>query len=141
MRSITFVALLYIMAFVGWMIGGGELFEKLRFEMDEATAVMTSADPRIAQALKYNPKDTAMVDVVFTTDEGQVPVSRFGVRPRDLKTLAAGNGVTLRFRRSNPRDVLYGQDEKPLGLVWLAIGAIATGLAIYAHRLLRRQTG
>lgn len=139
MRKINFVAMLWVMALVGWFIGGTTLFVKLRFDLGEQVAVMKSTDPRLARALKFNPNDIVLADVVYETAGGPVPVSAKVVRQEDLEPLVEGRGVTLRFRKGNPREVLYGNEEKPWGIGWLVLGLVATTVALVAHRKLREE--
>jgi len=139
MSKIKFVAMLWIMALLGWLMGGGALFEAIRFKLGEATAVVKSADPKIARALKFNPQDYAVADVVFETGHGDMAVSRFRVRPHDLPALAAGRGVAIRFRKGDPHEVLYQFEEKSWGLGWLLLGFAGTALGIVAHRKLKQE--
>lgn len=140
MSKVKFVAVLWIMALLGWLMGGGTLFEKVRFQMGEQTAVMKSSDPKVARALKYNPKDYLPADVVFETPTGNLQVSNLIVRPQDLPTLAAGGGVPIRFRKGDPHEVLYQYQEKSWGLGWLLLGIAGTVLAIVAHRKLKKES-
>jgi hypothetical protein len=140
MGKINFVAMLWLMGLAGLFLGSTTLFVKLRFEMGERSAVMTSVDPTIARALKYNPGDYVLADVVYEAREGNVAVTTMVVRPQDLPTLAAGKGVPIRFRSGNPREVLYAFEDKPWGFGWVILGIAGTALGFYAHRALRRET-
>jgi hypothetical protein len=140
MGKIKFVAVLWLLAAIGWFLGGTTLFIKLRFQMGQETALMKSTDPVIARALKYNPNDYLPANVVFETGHGNVPVTNMLLRPEDLKPLADGKGVSLRFRKGNPHEVLYEFEDKPWGIGWLLLALVATPLAFYAHRQLRRET-
>jgi hypothetical protein len=137
---IKFVAMLWLMALLGWLMGGGALFQKVRFQMDEQTGVMKSTDPGVARALKYNPKDRLPADVVFETSQGNVSVSKLLVRPQDFEALVNGSGVPVRFRKGDPHEVLYPYEEMSWGFAWLAIGLAGTMLAIVAHRKLRQES-
>lgn len=141
MGKIKFVAMLWLMALVGWFIGSTTLFVKLRFQLGEQSAVMKSVDPSIARALKYNPGDYVLADVVYESEGRSVPVAKMVVRPQDLPLLATGRGVPIRFRSGNPREVLYQFEDKPWGFGWLFLGIAGTALGVYAHRALRRETG
>lgn len=140
MSKIKFVAMLWIMALLGWLMGGGALFEAIRFKLGEESAVMKSADPKIARALKFNPQDYATADVVLQTASGELAVSKFRVRPHDLPALAAGRGVAIRFRKGNPHEVLYQFEEKSWGLGWLLLGLAGTALGVFAHRKLKQES-
>jgi hypothetical protein len=139
MSKIKFVAMLWLLAGLGWVLGGATLFFKVRFQMGEESALMKSVDPTIARALKYNPKDYVPADVVFETSHGNVAVSKLLVRPGDLKALADGTGVPIRFRKGDPHEVLYQREEKPWGLGWLLLAIICTPLGFMAHRKLRQE--
>ncbi len=140
MGRIKFVAMLWLMALLGWLMGGGALFVKLRFQMQEQSAVMKSADPAIARALKFNPGDHVPADVVFETATGKVAVSKLLVRPQDLAALAEGKGVAIRFRSGDPHEVLYPYQDMPWGLGWLLLGVAGTVLGFVAHRKLRQES-
>lgn len=139
MRKTNFVAMLWVLALTGWLLGGATLFVKLRFQMGEESAVMKSVDPAIARALKYNPKDYLPVDVVYETRHGNVAVSKKVVGPEDLQALADGKGIPIRFRKGDPYEVLYGQEQKPWGIGWWLLALFATPLALLAHRMLKSE--
>jgi hypothetical protein len=141
MSKIKFVAMLWLLAGLGWFVGGGTLFVKLRFQMGEESAVMKSVDPVIARALKYNPKDYLVADVVYETSRGNLAVPKKTVGPKDLKALADGTGIPIRFRKGDPYEVLYGNDEKPWGFGSLLLALVCTPLAFFAHRKLKQEAG
>jgi hypothetical protein len=43
--------------------------------------------------------------------------------------------------KNNPHRHLEEQEELPSGIGWLILGFVASGVAVFAHRLLRREAG
>lgn len=139
MGKISFVAMLYLTAAAGLLIGGGDLFVKAQFTLQGKDAVMRSSDATVLRAAKYAPNDSIRADVVYETEGGLVPVSATFLTGNVVQKLARGEGVPLRFLTGNPHRVLYQGEELPAGIGWLAFGAVALVVAVFAHRQLRRE--
>jgi hypothetical protein len=58
MSKIGFIAMLYAMGLALTILGGSELFVKVRFDLGSAAAAMKSSDPALLRAAKYAPQDT-----------------------------------------------------------------------------------
>jgi hypothetical protein len=141
MRKIPFVAFLYLFGLIGLFLGGGEIVQKIRFELGSESAVMTSTDPVLARTVKYNPTGSVRADVEYETSHGTVPVHDVYLSADKVHKLAQGEGIPLRYMKSNPYWTLGKWEELPSGIGWLAFGVIALGTAVFAHRLLRREAG
>jgi hypothetical protein len=141
MSKFTFVAFLYIFAVTGLFVGVGELFSKVWFELNAEKAIMKSTDPVLARTVKYNPTGGARADVDFETSHGTVPVRGLDLSAERVHRLVAGEGIRLRYMKSDPHRYLEEREELPNGIGWLVVGAVASGVALFAHRLLRREAG
>jgi hypothetical protein len=141
MGKFTFVAFLYIFAAIGLFGGGGELFSKVWFDLNAEKAVMKSTDPVLARTEQYNPGGAATADVDFETTHGAVPVHGVYLSAERVHKLAQGEGIRLRYMKSDPHRFLEEPEELPSGIGWLLLGVIAAGVAVFAHRQLRREAG
>ena len=141
MSKFTFVAFLYIFAATGLFGGGGELFSKVWFELHAEKAIMKSTDPVLARTVKYNPTGSVRADVDYETSHGTLPVHNLYLSAEKVHRLAQGEGIPLRYMKNDPRRYLEQQEELPNGIGWLIFGFIASGVAVFAHRQLRREAG
>lgn len=139
MGKVTFVAMLYLVGLCGLFIGGTELFQKVQFSLGAERGVMRSSDAVLLKTAKFAPGDSLRADVVYETVAAPLAVKGKFLSGKLVQTLSRGEGVQLRFLKSDPHRVLYEGDELPLGLGWLIVGAVAFGVAVSAHRLLRRE--
>ena len=126
---------------IGLFGGCGELFSKARFELDAEKAIMKSTDPVLARTVKYNPTGSVHADVDYETSHGTVPVHGLYLSADRVHRLARGEGIPLRYMKSNPQRYLEEGEELPSGIGWLILGFIAAGVAVFAHRRLRREAG
>ena len=141
MGKINFVALLYITAAGCLFEGGRELLAKIWFDTHAEKAVMTSTDPVLERTLKYNPTGSAMADVDYQTLHGTVPVHEVYLSPERVQKLARGEGIRLRYMKNEPQRYLEEGVELDSGIGVLIFGLVASGVAVFAHRLLRREAG
>ena len=141
MDKFTFVAFLYLFAVIGLFLGGGELFSKVWFELHAEKAIMKSTDPMLARTAKFNPTGGARADVDYETSHGTVPVNDLQLSPEQVHRLVRGEGIPLRYMKNNPHRHLEEQEELPSGIGWLILGFVASGVAVFAHRHLRREAG
>ena len=141
MGKFTFVAFLYIFAMVGLFLGGGDLLSKVWFELHAEKAVMKSTDPVLARTVKYNPTGGVNADVDYETSHGTVPVHGLYLSAERVHKLALGEGIPLRYMKNNPQRYLEEPQELPNGIGWLIFGFVASGVAVFAHRQLRREAG
>jgi hypothetical protein len=141
MGKFTFVAFLYIFAAIGLFGGGGELFSKVWFDLNAEKAVMKSTDPVLARTVQYNQTGGVYADVDYETSHGTVPVHGLWLSAERVHKLAQGEGIPLRYMKSNPQRFLEGQEEMPNGIGYLILGVVASGVAVFAHRQLRREAG
>jgi hypothetical protein len=128
-------------AVIGLLLGGLELFSKVWFDINAERAVMKSTDPVLARTVKYNPTGGAHADVEYETSHGTVPVHDLYLSSDQVHRLVLGEGIPLRYMKSDPHHHLELGKELPNGLGWLVLGIVASGVAVFAHRLLRREAG
>ena len=141
MKSVTFVAFLYIFAATGLFGGGGELFSKVWFDLHAEKATMTSTDPVLARTVKYNPTGNVRADVDYQTSHGTVSAHDVYLSADRVHKLAQGEGIPVRYMKNNPQRFLDEWDDPPSGIGWLILGLVASGVAVFAHRQLRREAG
>ena len=139
MRKSSFVAVLYLLAGSMFLIGGGELYQKLEFRISGEDAVMKAADPMIAKSAKFSPGEPMRATVVYETAKGALTVPDKRLTGDQVRQLARGEGLRVKFLRGEPQRTLADGETMPSGGIWLGIGAGALCLALYAHFLLRRE--
>lgn len=139
MGKVTFVAILYIMGLGGLFLGGTQLFQKAQFSFASERGVMKSSDIALLKMAKFAPGDAMHADVTYETPTGSLTVKGKFLTGKLVQILSCGDRVPLRFLKTDPHRVLYEGDELPLGLGWLIMSGLAFGIAVFAHRLLRRE--
>lgn len=139
MRGISFVASLYVGALCCLLGAGIELRSKYEFWSDGESAVVETSDPLLQRYIKYQQTGLASLDVTFVTASGRidVPAKIFG--QDDMKRLAAGQPIHIRFLKSNPHRTLPEDSPIPVPWGWLIGGILLSALAAFAHSLLRKE--
>jgi hypothetical protein len=102
---------------------------------------MKSTDPVPARTAKYNPTGGAHAEVDYETSHGTVSVHDLYVSPEQLHKLAVGEGIPIRYMKNNPLRHMEAGEQLPSGIGWLILGLVSSGVAVFAHRLLRREAG
>src|SRR5262249_1307346 len=116
-------------------------FSKVWFDLNAEKAVMKSTDPVLARTVQYNQTGGAYAEVDYETSHGTVPVHGLWLSAERVHRLAQGEGIPLRYMKSNPQRFLEEHDELPNGIGYLILGVVASGVAVFAHRQLRREAG
>jgi len=140
MQSKTgFVAGLFVLALCFLLAGGISLYENIDFWLHGQKATMELADPDKEVVQYSDVLSTRALDVRYVSDVGDVVVPQKPV-PVDVATrLAAGERIPLTYMTNNPSRVFYQYQRPSSPWVWLIVGAIALGVAIYALRLRKRE--
>jgi hypothetical protein len=141
MSKFTFVAFLYLFAVGGMLEGGRELFSKVWFDLHAEKAIMKSTDPVLARTVKFNPEGSALADVDYESPRGTVPVHSLFLSAQRVHKLVQGEGIPVRYMKSDPHRYLEEGVELPSGIGLLIFGFAASAVAVFAHRLLRREAG
>ena len=141
MGKFTFVGMLYVMAACSFLVGGHELFDKLRFTAAAQEAVMKSSDATLLKTAKYAPNTSTRQNVEYVMKTGTIAVTDVYLSADHLQRLAKGEEIPLKYLPSNPRQVVYPGQDMPSGAGWLVAGGVVLGIAVVAHRLLRREEG
>ncbi len=139
MSKTTFIAFLYVIGVAFTGLGLVDLYYKVRF-MGAQSGVMTTTDPAVARAAKYSPGDGTYAEVFYTTAKGKVHVPRAFLNADLVKRLADGESIPVKFTGNRPSGGFYDGKEPETNLGWFVIGLIALATAIYAHRLLRKES-
>lgn len=84
---------------------------------------------------------SALADVDYETSHGTVPVHGLYLSAERVHRLVQGGGIPLRYMKSDPHRYLEEGVELPSGIGLLILGFAASGVAVFAHRLLRREAG
>jgi hypothetical protein len=125
-------------------LGLVDVFLNVRFSLGNEQGTMTSADPTVALVAKLPEADRAYgttADVVYTTPRGRIDVPRQRISGKIAERLANGEAIPVRFLTSDPHAALYDGAQKEMRWGGLIGGAAALAVAIFAHRLLRREAG
>ena len=134
-----FVAGLFVLALSCLVAGGIGLYENVDFWLHGQKATMELADPDKEIVQYSDVLSTRTLDVRYVSDVGDVVVPQKTV-PVDVATrLAAGEKIPVTYMTNNPKRVFYQYQRPSSPWLWLIVGAIALGVAIYALRLRRRE--
>lgn len=140
----SFVAMLFIMAATGLLMGGAALYDDALFRFKGRDAVMVATDPPkwlIAHDGNYQ---TRTVNVKYVPASaahgGEIGVPAKRVSGEEVRRMAQGEQLPVRFIDGDPQHARIdgAQGDNPWG--WLALGIIGLFLALYARRLLHRES-
>jgi hypothetical protein len=139
MQSKTgFVAGLFVLALSFLLAGGIGLYENVDFWLHGQKATMELAEPDRKVVQYSDVLSTRALDVKYVSDAGDVVVAQKPV-PVDVATrLTAGERIPITYMTNNPNRVFYQYQRPSSPWVWLIVGAIALGVAVYALRLRKR---
>ncbi len=137
-RKITFVASLYIFALVSFLIGGMNLFKYLQFELGGQEALMVLEDK--ALQLPKGGYDVHLIDVVYVTPDEKIEVAKKRLTGDKARALIGGKDINLIFLTNDPHTVIYSKNDLPNPWAWLVVGVLVLIVALYAHKLLRKET-
>lgn len=141
MQSPTaFVATLFIGAACCLGLGVMGAVESLEWSRGGVHGRMVGDDPRIPIEARARAPGSVRVNVKYVTDEGEVKAPGTWVSPDVLARLAAGDAVPAYFLRDEPRRVLLDGREPDNPWWFLGIGVVLLPTALYARRLLLRET-
>ena len=134
-----FVAGLFVFAFCSLLVGGIGLYENVDFWLHGEKATMELADPDKEVVQYSDVLSTRTLDVRYVSDTADLVVPQKPV-PLDVATrLAAGERIPVTYMTNNPNRVFYQHQRPSSPWLWLIVGAIVLGVAIYALRLRKRE--
>lgn len=134
-----FVAGLFVLASCFLVAGGISLYENVDFWLhgEKATMELAGRDKEVVQYSDVLSIRT--LDVRYVSDVADVVVPQKSV-PVDIATrLAAGERIPITYMTNNPNRVFYQYQRPSSPWLWLIVGAIALGIAIYALKLRKRE--
>lgn len=141
----SFVAMLFIMAATGFLMGGMALYDDALFRFKGRDAMMVATDPPkwlIARDGNYQAR-TVNVKYVATAGESAddgIAVPAKHVSGDEVRRMAQGERIPVRYVDGDPRHARIdgAQGDSPWG--WLTLGIVGLLLALYARRLLHRES-
>lgn len=139
MGRIGFVAMCYIAAIAGIIGSSARIWEIIAFEHDTVEAAMVSTDPALERGLRFDPIGPIQAHVSYVGDVGRVEVPGKWLSLPIARRLADGEAVPVRYKRSDPLSARYDGQRDTMPWVFLIVGVLALGLALYATRLLKRE--
>jgi len=139
MRSITYVATLFVAAICCFLLGGVALSERIQFWSDGQTGVMVGDDSLIQRAAALGQSGPLLADVKYITSSQEIRVPKKPLPDSFVKRLAAGERIPVAFLQSNPQRANFDNEALANPWGWLALGVGLLALAVYAWRLLRKQ--
>jgi len=142
--KITFIAFLYVIGVGFTGIGLVDAYFSVRNSISYSRAesgMMTTTDPAVARMAKYSPGDGTYADVVYTTSKRTVQVPHAYVSREMIKRAAEGVPIPVRFVGDHPGGGWYDGRKPESKFGGLIVGVIFLAVAIFAHRLLRKESG
>jgi hypothetical protein len=144
MGKIGFVAMFYTIGLAFFGLGLVDVFLNVRFALGSQEGTMMSTDPSVALVAKLPEADRAYgttANVVYTTPQGQIAVPNKRIGGKMTERLANGEAIPVRFLASDPHTALFDGAKMQMSWAGLIGGVAALAVAIFAHRLLRRESG
>jgi len=137
----TFVAMLFLMAGCCFLVGGMALYDNAMFRFKGEDAVMVATDPAKWLIVQDGQYFNRAVNVKFVTVDGrEISVPGKHVSADEVRRLAAGERVPVRFIDGNPVRSRIAGDDGDNPWIWLIAGVPALGLALFARKLLHRES-
>ena len=142
LSKITFIAFLYLIGISFVAIGALDIYFSFEFSLAGVRGTMSTTDPNVARVAKNLPGSSMVAAVVYTTSSGTVNVPNKRLGPQDVERLARGETIPIVFLKRDPdRTIGDGASPRAPEYGWTIFGALALAVAIFAHRLLRREAG
>ena len=138
MNKFIFVGFLYLIGVAFTVLGAVDLYDRVKWSRARS-GTMSSTDPAVARMAKFSPGDGTYADLVYTTAKGTIAVPHSYVSGDVVKRLANGETIPVRFLGDHPKGGRYDGYEPESSLGWFLFGLISLGVAIVAHRMLRKE--
>jgi hypothetical protein len=141
MGRYTFVAMLFLMAVSCFLIGGTALYDNAMFRFKGEDAVMVATDPAKWLVVRDGRYFSRAVNVKFVTAGGrEIAAPGKHVSADEVRRLAADEKIPMRFIDGDPVRSRIAGDDGDNPWIWLAAGVAALGLALFARKLLHRES-
>lgn len=139
MGKVVYVAMLWVMAGCGLLLGAGAAYERLLFWWDGKDAEMVCHDPRLERAVRLQIFDSMLANVEYISADGTVAVPDKFLSEALVRRLGTGQSVKIRYLVSDPTEIVVGGQSLPNPWGWLIVGVVAAFFARLATKLLRRE--
>lgn len=136
-----FVASLFVFAFCALVAGGISLYQNIDFWLNGQVATMELTDPDEKVVSYEDVLSTRSLDVTYVSEAGRVDISQKAVSNDVAERLVAGQKIPITYVTNNPNRIFYQYQRPSRPWIWLAVGFVALGTAIYALRMLKRSAG
>ena len=140
-KKFRFVAGLFVIALCALAVGGMNLYEHVDVWLHGKEATMELADPDKEVVLYDDAWSNRTLDVKYVSADGEVVVPQKVVTVAVAKRLAAGQRIPVTYMTNNHKKVLYQNYQLPNPWVWLVVGLLAFAIALYALKMLKRESG
>jgi len=140
----SFVAMLFIMAATGFLMGGMALYEDALFRFKGRDAMMVATDPPKWLIARDGNYQTRTVNVKYVPAAGgagaEIAVPAKQVSGDEVRRMAEGERIPVRYVDGDPGHARIdgATGDNPWG--WLTLGIVGLLLALYARRLLHRES-
>jgi hypothetical protein len=139
MRSIIFVACLFIVGLCALVVGGIDLYGLAEFHWSSRQANMVLADPSHASNQPSPYDNFQVVNVRYVQSDGNsIAISRF-VPANVAQQLNNGASVPITYLVNKPERVFYAGEEPESPWIWLVVGIASMFTFVYAWRLIKRE--
>ncbi len=140
MGKYTFIAMLFILSGTGLMMGGMALYENAMFRFKGRDAEMVATDPPKWLIARDGSYQFRTVNVKYVGPAGEIAVPAKYVSGDEVRRMAQGERIPVRYIESDPRRARVDGEKGDNPWGWLMLGAAALALALYARRLLYRES-
>lgn len=137
----SFVAGLFVLALCGLVAGGISLYENIDFWRNGQAATMELTDPDKKVVSFKDVLSTRTLDVTYVSEVGRVDVPQKAVPNEVAERLIAGQKIPITYMTNNPNRIFYQYQRPSKPWIWLVVGLVAFGTAIFALKKLKREHG
>ena len=138
-RGITFTAMLFCMGLAALFVGGGEIYQDVRWYLGGSDALMELANPEKKIKLQVGGWDVHCIDVKYVGSSGDIVVPQKCLSGEIARRLVNGDRVPITYLKSDPNQVLFSREELSIPWVWLLTGLAAMLAGFYSKKLLHRD--
>jgi hypothetical protein len=139
MRSVIFVASLFIVGICGLVISGIDVYRIMQFHSNGRSAQMELAEPGALLQRTLVKGDWQRVTVRYVQSDGtNLVIKRFVPSPI-AQELINGNRVPITYIGDDPERIFYAGEEPEIPWAWLIVGVASMATFGYAWRLIRQK--
>jgi hypothetical protein len=139
MRSIVFMASLFVAGLCALVVGGIDVYRLMQFHSSSTHARMELAENAALLQRTLEQGDWQRVAVKYVQNDGAaIAVNRF-VPTSVAQQLISGARIPITYITGEPERIFYAGEEPESPWLWLIVGVVCMATFAYALRLIRKH--